>query len=47
MFEESPGYDSQGNGEVERAVQMVQGQFRAAKDGLESRYGVRFDGDHT
>ena len=46
IMEESPGYDSKGNGEVERAIQMVQGQFRTMKDGLESRYGVRFDGDH-
>ena len=45
-FEESPGYDSKGNGEIEQAVQAVQGQFRTMKDALESRYGVRFDGDH-
>ena len=45
-FEELPGYDSKGNGEIEQAVQLVQGQFRAMKDALESRYGVRFDGDH-
>ena len=44
--EESPVYDSQANGEVEQAIQMVQGQVRAMKDGLESRYGVRIDGDH-
>ena len=44
--EESPEYDSQANGEVERAIQMVQGQFRAMKDSLETRYEVRFDGDH-
>ena len=47
VMEESPGYDSQGNGEVERAVQMVPGQFRTMKDALESRYGVRFDGTHS
>ena len=46
-MEESPGYDSKGNGEVERVVQMVQGQFRAMKDALEAMYGIRFDGDHT
>ena len=46
MMEESPEYDSAGNGEVENAIQMVQGQFRTMKDGLESKYGVRFDGDH-
>ena len=46
MMEESPEYDSAGNGEVERAGQMVQGQFRTMKDGLESTYGVRFDGGH-
>ena len=47
VAEESPEYDSQANGEVERAIQMVQGQFRAMKDGLEARYGVRFDGEHA
>ena len=47
VLEESPGYDSKGNGEIEQAVQLVQGQFRAMKDALESRYGVRFDGDHN
>ena len=46
VAEESPEYDSQANGEVERAIQMVQGQFRAMKDGLEARYGIRFDGEH-
>ena len=46
ITEESPEYDSQANGEIEVAIQMVQGQFRAMKDGLESRYGVRFDGEH-
>ena len=39
VFEEPPGYDSKGNGEIEQAVQIVQGQFRAMKDALESRYG--------
>ena len=35
VMEESPGYDSKGNGEIERAVQMVQEKFRAVKDGVE------------
>ena len=26
---------------------MVQGQIRAMKDALESRYGVRMDGEHN
>ena len=46
VTEESPEYDSKANGEIERAIQMVQGQFRAMKDGLEARYGVRIAGDH-
>ena len=46
VLEESPGYDSKANGEVERAVQMVQGQFRAMKDALETRSGVRVNGEH-
>ena len=43
MMEESLGYGSQGNGEVDHAVQMVQGQSHTMKDALESRYGVRFE----
>ena len=39
MFEESPAYDSRANGEVERAIQTVQGQLRAVKDAFEARYG--------
>ena len=39
MFEESPAYDSRANGEVERAIQTVQGQVRAVKDAFEARYG--------
>ena len=31
ILEESPEYDSMGNGEVERQIQEVQGQIRAAK----------------
>ena len=38
-FEESPTYDSRANGEVERAIQTVQGQVRAVKDAFEARYG--------
>ena len=46
MMEESPGYDSRSNGEVERTVQTVQGQVRTVKTGLESRLGVRIESDH-
>ena len=44
--EVSPVGDSRANGEIERAIQMEQGQFRAMKDGSESIYGVRIDGIH-
>jgi hypothetical protein len=46
VMEESPEYESKSNGEIERAIQMVQGQFRAMKDRLESRYGQRISGEH-
>ena len=38
MFEESPTYDSRANGEVEWAIQTVQGQTRTLKDALKARY---------
>ena len=44
VMEESPEYESKSNGEVERAIQMIQGQFRAMKDRLESRYNQRISG---
>ena len=46
IMEESPEYESRNSGEVERAVQMVQGQFRTMKDRLESRYRQRIGGEH-
>ena len=46
VMEESPEYESKSNGEVEKAIQMVQGQFRAMKDRLESRYNQRISGEH-
>ena len=46
VMEESPEYESRSNGEVERAIQTIQGQFRAMKDRLESRYNQRINGDH-
>ena len=38
IMEESPAYEHRSNGEVERAIQTVQGQIRALKSGVESRY---------
>ena len=46
VMEESPEYESRSNGEVERAIQTVQGQIRTMKDRLESRYGQRISGEH-
>ena len=34
VMEESPEYESKSNGEVEKAVQIVQGQVRAMQDNL-------------
>ena len=38
IMEESPAYEHRSNGEVERAIQTVQGQIRTLKSALESRY---------
>ena len=46
VLEESPEYESKSNGEVEKAIQMVQGQFRTMKDRLESKYNQRIGGEH-
>ena len=46
IMEESPEYESKSNGAIERAIQTVQGQFRAMKDRLESRYNQRVNGEH-
>jgi len=46
VLEESPEPESQSNGEVERAIQTIQGQVRTMKDRLESRYGQRNGGEH-
>ena len=45
VLESSPVKESKSNGAAENAIQQVQGQFRAIKDGLESRIGVRIAGD--
>ena len=45
-MEESPEYESKSNCEIERAIQVIQGQFRAMKDILESRYNQRIVGEH-
>ena len=46
MEEESPVGESKSNGEVERAIQEVQGQVRTIKDGLETKYNVSVIEDH-
>ena len=43
--EESPVGESQSNGEIERAIQTIQGQVRAVKLALESRYQCKVMGD--
>ena len=46
VLEESPEDESKSSGEIERAIQTVQGQIRTMKDRLESRYGQRIAGEH-
>jgi hypothetical protein len=46
VLEESPEYESRSNGEVERAIQTIKGQFRTMKDRLESRYNQRIGDEH-
>ena len=45
MFEESPVGESQSNGEIERAIQEVQGKVRSVKLNLESRVRRRMKRD--
>ena len=47
IMEESPGYDSKSNGEIERAIQTVQGQVRTMKVALEDRTRQRIQADHV
>ena len=44
--EESPVGESKSNGEIERAIQTIQGQVGALKLGLESRYQRKILEDH-
>jgi len=44
--EESPVGESQSNGDVENAVQRVQGQYRTFRSDLESSYGREVPRDH-
>ena len=44
--EESPVGESQSNGQVERAIQTVQGQVRALKSCLEARHNSKILEDH-
>ena len=46
ILEESPEYDSMGNGEVERQIQEVQGQIRTVKLNLEANYNTKIKEDH-
>ena len=44
VIESSPVKESKSNGAIENAIQQIQGQFRAIKDGLEGRIGERITG---
>ena len=46
VLEESPTYDSRGNGEIERAIQLTQDQIKTVKDDAETEYGVKIRADH-
>ena len=45
-MEVSPVEDSRSNGEIEKAIQDVQGQIRAMKSSLESRYKCSINPAH-
>ena len=45
IMEESPAYEHRSNGEVERAIQIVQGQVRTLKSAVESRYKVKLESE--
>ena len=45
-IEESPVGEHQSNGEVENAVQRVEGQVRTIKDSLEARYKGKLSANH-
>merc|ERR1712240_75927 len=47
VLEESPVKESQANGGVENAIRQVQGQIRTIKDCLQSRIGVKINGDEA
>ena len=46
ITEESPVADHQSNGEIENTIDIVRGQFKAMKDGLDTRYSTRIHGNH-
>ena len=46
MCEHSPVGDSKSDGEIENAVQEIQGQFRSIKGDLESSYGNKVPPEH-
>jgi len=45
VMEDPPEYESRSTGGVERATQMIRGQFRTIKDISESRYCQRIGGE--
>ena len=46
MLEESPVGEHKSNGEVENTAQVIQGQLRTLRLGLQSRYQMRLRADH-
>ena len=45
-IEESPVGEHKSNGEVENTAQVIQGQLRTLRLGLQSRYKIRLRADH-
>ena len=46
IMEMSPVEDSRSNGEIEKAIQDVQGQIRTLKSSMEGRYGRTIEPSH-
>jgi len=45
--EESPVGDSKANGDIENAIQRMEGQFRTLKLALDASYNTRIEGNHA
>ena len=46
-MEESPVGEHQANGSVENAIKYIKSQFRTLNDALDTRYSIKYAGDHS